>query len=167
MLEPRGGLEESLTSSGFSHWALSTEPFEAAGWTAAGEKCRQTETRADEQDQSAAGPRFTLEKPLQAARAREEEQTEMRRGGGGEVEGGGCINGPLYCFVLVKLRAQISWQHLNRTRWASSSRPRFGSCFSLQRPENRESAWLQLSDGTGPGGDHRCSLVKFMSLKVI
>lgn len=36
---PGGGLEESLTSSGFSHWALSTEPFEAAGWTAAGEKC--------------------------------------------------------------------------------------------------------------------------------
>lgn len=55
-------------------------------WTAAGEKCGQTETRADEQDQSAAGPRFTLEKP----------------------EKKNSINGPLYCFVLVKLGAQIS-----------------------------------------------------------
>lgn len=59
----------------------------------------------------AAGRRLTLEKPSLAARAREEEKTERRGsggGGGGEVEGGGCINGPLYCFVLLKLRAQIS-----------------------------------------------------------
>lgn len=56
---------------------------------------------------AAAGRRVTLEKPSQAARAREEEETE-RRGSGGGVEGGGRINGPLYCFVLLKLRAQIS-----------------------------------------------------------
>lgn len=51
----------------------------------------------------AAGRRFTLEKPSQAARG-------QRRRKDGEVEGWkrGCINGPLYCFVLLKLRAQIS-----------------------------------------------------------
>lgn len=58
---------------------------------------------------AAAGCRVMLEKPSQAARAREEEETERRgSGGGGGVEGGGRINGPLYCFVLLKLRAQIS-----------------------------------------------------------
>lgn len=53
-----------------------------------------------------AGRRLTLEKPSRAARAREEEKTQRRGsggGGGGEVEGGvGCINGPLYCSVLLK-----------------------------------------------------------------
>lgn len=57
---------------------------------------------------AAAGRRVTLEKPSQAARAREEEETERRGSGGGGVEGGGRINGPLYCFVMLKLRAQIS-----------------------------------------------------------
>lgn len=91
----------------------------------------------------AAGRRLTLEKPSLAARAREEEKTERRGsggGGGGEVEGGGCINGPLYCFVLLKLRAQISWQHFNRTCSTSSSSAGFSYCLSLQRPEKKSRA---------------------------
>lgn len=118
-------------------------------------KCGQTETRADEQDQRCCWPPFNAGKTIAGCGAREEEKAERRGsggGGGGEVEGGGCINGPLYCFVLLKLRAQISWQHFKRTRSASSSSPGFSYCFRLQRPEKTESTRRLPSDGTEAGG---------------
>lgn len=155
MLEPRGGLEESLTSSGSSRRALSTEPFEAAGWTAAGEKCGQTETRADEQDQRCCWPAFHTGKTIAGCTGEgEEEERPGRRGSrggaGGEVEGGGSINGPLYCFVLLKLRAQISWQHFNHTSLTFFLQPGFCNCFRLQEEPSRR----LLADGAEAGGGH-------------
>lgn len=81
------------------------EPFETLAWTAAGESVGRPRHAQMSRIKGAAGRSLTLEKPSGQRRREDREEGEVEVWRRAE---GRCINGPLYCPVLLKLRAQVS-----------------------------------------------------------